>query len=224
MKNHPNMTHARLRLCDQRSRVEDHRLHSLSIPRHPLHLNEYDRILPLIPSVPPLPNHPPEPVSPVLTEIATDLPGVDRTPNFAYESVPNSCKAPEVSDSGPSLIAADWHMRNPHKNYGLLTPNASSTSSRSAGPRPLKSVSNLAPSNLPRSRSTTTSRTSGDTRSSWRRTNACRRLLDACSCVRKLFIGMTIRTASLLAMTPPVARTMRTRTLLLLPHLACQGA
>jgi len=33
----------------------------------------------------------------------------------------NACKAPEVFDPVPSIIAADWHMRNPHKNYGLLT-------------------------------------------------------------------------------------------------------
>jgi len=38
--------------------------------------------------------------------------------------MPNACKAPEVFDPVPSLIAADWHMRNPHKNYGLLTPKA----------------------------------------------------------------------------------------------------
>ena len=82
-------------------------------------------------------SHPPEPVSPVPTEIATDLPVVELTPeerreslraagikvrDFAYEPMPNACKAPEVFDPVPSLIAADWHMRNPHKNYGLLTP------------------------------------------------------------------------------------------------------
>jgi hypothetical protein len=44
--------------------------------------------------------------------------------DFAYEPMPNSCKAPEVFDPVPSLIAADWHMRNPTKNYGLLTPKA----------------------------------------------------------------------------------------------------
>jgi len=44
--------------------------------------------------------------------------------DFAYESaVPNACKAPEVFDPVLSLIAADWHIHNPHKNYGLLTPN-----------------------------------------------------------------------------------------------------
>ena len=85
-------------------------------------------------------SHPPEPVSPVPTEIATDLPVVELTPeerreslraagikvrDFAHESaMPNACKAPEVFDPVPSLIAADWHMRNPHKNYGLLTPKA----------------------------------------------------------------------------------------------------
>jgi len=44
--------------------------------------------------------------------------------DFAYEPFPNSCKAPEVFDPVPSLIAADWHMRNPAKNYGLVTPRA----------------------------------------------------------------------------------------------------
>ena len=42
--------------------------------------------------------------------------------DFAYEPVPNSSKAPEVFDLMPCLIAADWHMRNPHKNFGLLSP------------------------------------------------------------------------------------------------------
>lgn len=44
--------------------------------------------------------------------------------DFAYEPLPNACKAPEVFDPVPSLIAADWHMRNPTNNYGLLTPKA----------------------------------------------------------------------------------------------------
>ena len=83
---------------------------------------------------------PPEPVSPVPTEIATDLPTIELTAeehkasllaagikvrDFAHESVvPNALKAPEVFDPVPSLIAADWHMRNPHKNFGLLTSKA----------------------------------------------------------------------------------------------------
>ena len=84
-------------------------------------------------------SHPPEPISPVPTEIATDLPVIELTAkerregllvagikarDFAYESesVPNACKATEVFDPVPSLIAADWHMRNPHKNYGLIMP------------------------------------------------------------------------------------------------------
>jgi len=210
-----------------RSLVEDHQLHSLSIPRHPLHLNEYDQISLLIPSIPPLPDHLPEPVSPVPTEIAMDLPVVERTPDFAYESVPNSCKAPEVFDPVPSLIATDWHMRNSHKNRSLLMPKAPHQD-RLARARPSRSVSTLAPSSLTCPRSITISRTSGDTRSSCWRTNACRRLLGACGCVAKLalpFIGTTIRTASFSAMTPPAARTMRTRTLvLLLSRLAYQEA
>jgi len=60
--------------------------------------------------------------SPVPTEIATYLAIVEPTPDLTYESVRTSCKASEVFDSVASLIAADWHMRNPHKDYGLLTP------------------------------------------------------------------------------------------------------
>ncbi|KAI0248221.1 hypothetical protein BJV78DRAFT_1237653 [Lactifluus subvellereus] len=44
--------------------------------------------------------------------------------DFIHEPVPNSCKAPEVFDPLPSLIAADWHMRNPKKNHGLLSGKA----------------------------------------------------------------------------------------------------
>jgi hypothetical protein len=44
--------------------------------------------------------------------------------DFFYEPVPNSCKAPELFDPLPSLIAADWHMRNPSKNYSLLSGKA----------------------------------------------------------------------------------------------------
>jgi hypothetical protein len=78
-----------------------------------------------------------EPVSPAPTEIALDLGDIEQTPeerleslqaagikvrDFAYEPMPNSSKAPEVFDPLPSLIAADWHMRNPDKNFGLLSP------------------------------------------------------------------------------------------------------
>ena len=42
--------------------------------------------------------------------------------DFAYEPMPNASKAPEVFDPVPCLIAADWHMRNTHKNFGLLSP------------------------------------------------------------------------------------------------------
>jgi len=44
--------------------------------------------------------------------------------DFAHELMPNSSKAPEVFDPVPCLIAADWHMRNPEKNRGLLSPKA----------------------------------------------------------------------------------------------------
>ncbi|KAI9463782.1 hypothetical protein F5148DRAFT_194916 [Russula earlei] len=81
-------------------------------------------------------SHGQEPVSPTPTEIALDLGDAPQTPeecieglraagikvrDFAYEPMPNSCKAPEVFDPVPSLIAADWHMRNPRENHGLLT-------------------------------------------------------------------------------------------------------
>ncbi|KAI9463783.1 hypothetical protein F5148DRAFT_1211119 [Russula earlei] len=77
-----------------------------------------------------------EPASPTPTEIALDLGDAPQTPeerieclraagikvrDFAFEPMPNSSKAPEVFDPVPSLIAADWHMRNPRENHGLLT-------------------------------------------------------------------------------------------------------
>ena len=42
--------------------------------------------------------------------------------DFAYQPMPNYNKAPEVFDLIPSLIAADWRMRNPGKNLHLLNP------------------------------------------------------------------------------------------------------
>jgi hypothetical protein len=44
--------------------------------------------------------------------------------DFAYEPQPSSSKAPEVFDPLPSLIATDWHMRNPEKNRGVLSGKA----------------------------------------------------------------------------------------------------
>ena len=38
--------------------------------------------------------------------------------------MPNSNKAPEVFGPVPCLIAANWHMHNPDKNYSLLSPKA----------------------------------------------------------------------------------------------------
>ena len=79
----------------------------------------------------------PEPASPAVTEIAYDIGHVEqrheerletlraagiKVRDFAYEPMPNSSKAPEVFDPVPSLIAADWHMRNPEKNRRLLNP------------------------------------------------------------------------------------------------------
>jgi hypothetical protein len=76
------------------------------------------------------------PPSPVPTEIASDVEPKEITAegctanllaegikvrDFVYEPVPNSSKAPEFFDPLPSLIAADWHMRNPQKNHGLLS-------------------------------------------------------------------------------------------------------
>ena len=44
--------------------------------------------------------------------------------DFAHEPMPNSSKAPESFDPVPCRIAADWHMGNPDKNHGLLSPKA----------------------------------------------------------------------------------------------------
>ena len=82
----------------------------------------------------------PEPASPAATEIAYDIShDIEYSPeerietlraagikvrDFAYEPMPSSSKAPEVFDPVPCLIAADWHMRNPDKNHGLLSPKA----------------------------------------------------------------------------------------------------
>jgi len=84
-------------------------------------------------------SHCPEPASPAATEIAYDIGPVEQSSeermetlraagikvrDFAYEPIPKSSKAPEVFDPVPCLIAADWHMRNPDKNHGLLSPKA----------------------------------------------------------------------------------------------------
>jgi hypothetical protein len=83
-------------------------------------------------------SHPPPP-SPVPTEIVPDLEQIQMTPedhiaallaegikvrDFVHEPVQNSCKAPEVFDPLPSLIATDWHMRNPRRNHGMLSGKA----------------------------------------------------------------------------------------------------
>ena len=44
--------------------------------------------------------------------------------DFAHEPQPIADKAPEVFDPVPSLIATDWHMRNPEKNHGMLNGKA----------------------------------------------------------------------------------------------------
>ena len=44
--------------------------------------------------------------------------------DFVYEPIPNANKTPKVFDLVPCLISADWHMRNPHKNFSLLIPKS----------------------------------------------------------------------------------------------------
>ena len=81
----------------------------------------------------------PEPASPATTEIACDISHIEQPPeerletlraagvkvrDFAHEPTPNSIKSPGLFDPVPCLIAADWHMRNPDKNHGLLSPKA----------------------------------------------------------------------------------------------------
>ncbi|KAI9439226.1 hypothetical protein H4582DRAFT_1947756 [Lactarius indigo] len=78
--------------------------------------------------------------SPAPTEIALDVPDyIEPTPeeriralqaagikvrDFAHEPQPPASRAPEVFDPLPSLIATDWHMRNPEKNHGVLSGKA----------------------------------------------------------------------------------------------------
>ena len=81
----------------------------------------------------------PEPASPAPTEIACDISHIEqpheerletlraagiKVRDFAHEPTPNFIKAPELFDPVLCLIAADWHMRNPDKNHGLLSPKA----------------------------------------------------------------------------------------------------
>jgi len=172
MKNHPNMIHGRRHLRVQTSCVEGHHLHSLSIPRHPLYLNEYELILSSC--------HLYRTVSPVPTEIATYLSVVEPTPDLnvsvgaqLVQGLPR-CSAPCRRSSRPTGTCATRS-----RTTAFSCPWGSSASSRSAGSRSPKSVSTLAPSGLPCSRSTTISRASGGTRSSCRRANACRARADA---------------------------------------------
>ena len=105
-----------------------------------LSLNPINNSSTNMPESSPSTSHCPEPASPAPTEIAYDIiHDIEQSPeerietlraagikvrDFAYEPMPNSNKAPEVFDPVPCLIAADWHMRNPDKNYGLLSPKA----------------------------------------------------------------------------------------------------
>jgi hypothetical protein len=78
--------------------------------------------------------------SPTATEIAYDISDIEhdlqlpeerieslqaagiKVRDFASETLPKLSKAPEVFDAVRCLIATDWHMRNPQKNYSLLSP------------------------------------------------------------------------------------------------------
>ena len=95
--------------------------HHSQLAKHPSSLQS-------ITAHPSTPTTPVEPPSPVPTEIATDLPIIELTPkehmlglhaagikvrDFAYEALPNSCKAPKVSKPVPLLIAAEWQGCSP---------------------------------------------------------------------------------------------------------------
>ena len=125
--------------------------------------------------------HCPEPASPAATEIAYDISHVEPLPedhmealraagikvrDFAYEPTPNSSKAPEVFDPVPSLIAADWHMRNPEKNYGLLSPKGLFRLIKMGWLSVADVRLNLHPREYAALAHTTTARTSSDTCSS----------------------------------------------------------
>jgi len=104
-----------------------------------LSLNSIDNASTNMPESSTSTSHCPDPASPAATEIAYDVSYIEQSSeeridtiraagikvrDFAYEPMPNSSKAPEVFDPVPCLIAADWHMRNPAKNQGLLSPKA----------------------------------------------------------------------------------------------------
>jgi len=121
-----------------------HHLHSLALPTPPYPilfresaLKTLDDAFTNIPEPSSSASHCPEPASPATTEIAYDIIPVEQSAeehveglqaagikvrDFVYEPMPKSSKAPEGFDPVPCLIAADWHMRNPEKNYGLLSP------------------------------------------------------------------------------------------------------
>ena len=78
-----------------------------------------------------------EPASPAPTEVAYDISHIEqfsevrteslfaagvKVCDFAYEPTPNAGKALKVFDPVPCFIAADWHMGNPYKNFGLGPP------------------------------------------------------------------------------------------------------
>ncbi|KAH9989254.1 hypothetical protein BJV77DRAFT_1069595 [Russula vinacea] len=69
------------------------------------------------PPPPPLPIVPSRPLRPPRKSPTTSATS-SRCPKTTWRL----SQSPRVFDPVPSLIAADWHMRNPEKNYGLLSP------------------------------------------------------------------------------------------------------
>jgi hypothetical protein len=60
-------------------------------------------------------SHCPERASPAATEITYGISHIEQLREEYTET---------LRDSVPCLITADWHMRNPDMNHGLLSPNA----------------------------------------------------------------------------------------------------
>jgi hypothetical protein len=123
-------------------------------------------------------SHCPEPASAAPTDIAYDVSHIEQSSeermasflaagikvrDFAYEPTPNVSKALEVFDPVPCLIAADWHMRNPHKNFGLLSPKGLFRLIKMSWPS-LADVRLNTRASTSRSHSTTTAPTRGATR------------------------------------------------------------
>ena len=140
-------------------------------------LNRINNTLPNMPEPSSSTSHCPEPASSAPTETAYDIRHIEQSGecmesllaagikvrDFGYEPTPNASKAPEVFNPVPCPIAADCHMRNPYKNFGLLIPKSLFRLIK-VGWLSLADVRlNVS---TPRSRSTTTVPTSGATCSS----------------------------------------------------------